>query len=155
MTISEGAEGEQVTFDDVVPMGLFPSSKYDDGQMEVELLTAGFAWFQLLMTGSYLGAASALVERVLLNDQVPESERVRLLVQVEGAMLAAERVALRLDAGDLEPQPRRRHVLARLVPGQEALGRPLGPGRRRTPQGNRRRDPRGGQDDDPPAAVAP
>ncbi|GLW13113.1 hypothetical protein Misp01_82410 [Microtetraspora sp. NBRC 13810] len=31
----------------------------------------------------------------------------------------------------------------------------VGPGRRRTPQGNRRRDPRGGQDHDPPAAVTP
>lgn len=31
-------------------------------------------------------------------------------------------------AGDLEPQPRRRHLLARLVPDQEALGRPVGPG---------------------------
>jgi hypothetical protein len=57
------------------------------------LLTAGFVWFQLLMTGSYLGAASALVERVLLNNRVPESERVRLLVEAEGAMLAAEGVA--------------------------------------------------------------
>ncbi|MEU6717876.1 hypothetical protein ABZ897_40960 [Nonomuraea sp. NPDC046802] len=51
------------------------------------------------MTGSYLGAASALVERVLLDDRVPESERVRLLVEVEGAMLAAEGVARRIDDG--------------------------------------------------------
>ncbi|WP_236051970.1 tyrosine-type recombinase/integrase [Nonomuraea cypriaca] len=46
-------------------------------------------------------------------------------------------------AGDLEPQPCRRHLLADLVPDQEALGRPVGPGRGRTPQGERRRDPPG------------
>ncbi|KUN94029.1 hypothetical protein AQJ67_37315 [Streptomyces caeruleatus] len=51
------------------------------------------------MTGSYLGAASALVERVLLNDRVPDSERVRLLVETEGAMTAAEGVARRIDDG--------------------------------------------------------
>ncbi|MEU5865318.1 hypothetical protein ABZ815_29410 [Nonomuraea sp. NPDC047529] len=69
-----------------------------DGQLHV-LLTASFAWYQLLMTGSRLGAASALVERVLLDDRVPESERVRLMVETEGAMSAAEAVACRIDAG--------------------------------------------------------
>lgn len=51
------------------------------------------------MTGSYLGAVSALVERVPLDDRVPESERVGLLVEVEGAMSAAESVARRIDDG--------------------------------------------------------
>ncbi|MGW6504131.1 hypothetical protein [Nonomuraea angiospora] len=65
------------------------------------MLTAGFAWFQLLMTGSYLGAAGALVERVLLNNRVPESERIGLLVEAEGAMAAAEGVARRIDDGGI------------------------------------------------------
>ncbi|MER6945929.1 acyl-CoA dehydrogenase family protein [Nonomuraea sp. NPDC000554] len=94
-----GAESEQVTLDDVlVAPELLVRTSALDGQLDV-LLTAGFAWFQLLMTGSYLGAASALVERVLLDNRVPESERVGLLVEAEGAMSAAEGVARRIDDG--------------------------------------------------------
>ncbi|MET7339243.1 acyl-CoA dehydrogenase family protein [Nonomuraea sp. NPDC005650] len=94
-----GAEGEQVTLDDVeVPPELLVRPSAPDGQLDV-LLTAGFAWYQLLMTGSYLGAAGALVERVLLDNQAPESERVRLLVEIEGAMSAAEGIARQIDDG--------------------------------------------------------
>ncbi|MCG5213798.1 acyl-CoA dehydrogenase family protein [Streptosporangium soli] len=94
-----GAEGELVTFHDVNRRDglLVPLSAKGQANQK---LTAGFAWFQVLMTGSYLGAASALVERALLNDQVPESERVRLLVETELAMSTAEGVAGRIDAGD-------------------------------------------------------
>ncbi|MEV6039117.1 hypothetical protein AB0L65_48800 [Nonomuraea sp. NPDC052116] len=84
-----GVDSEQVTLDDVlVPPELLVQASAPDGRPEV-MLAAGFAWFQLLMTGGYLGAASALVERVLLDNRVPESERVRLLVEAEGVMSAA------------------------------------------------------------------
>ncbi|MDX2939025.1 acyl-CoA dehydrogenase [Streptomyces ipomoeae] len=97
-----GAGNEQVTLDDVqVPPEMLVRTADRDGQLDV-LLTAGFAWYQLLMTGSYLGAAGALVERVLLNDRVPESERVRLLVETEGAMSAAEGLARRIDDDKLD-----------------------------------------------------
>ncbi|WP_328829333.1 acyl-CoA/acyl-ACP dehydrogenase [Streptomyces sp. NBC_00252] len=94
-----GAESDQVTLTDVlVPPELLVRTSGLDGCLD-ELQTAGLVWFELLMTGSYLGVASALVERVLLNERVPESERVRLLVEAEGAMAAAEGVARRLDEG--------------------------------------------------------
>ncbi|MDP9869075.1 MULTISPECIES: hypothetical protein [Streptosporangium] len=94
-----GAESEQVTLDDVLlPPELLVRASALDGQLDV-LLSAGFAWYQLLMTGSHLGAASALVERVLLDERLPESERVPLLVETEGAMSAAEGLARRIDDG--------------------------------------------------------
>ncbi|MGW3365008.1 hypothetical protein ACWDOR_18900 [Streptosporangium canum] len=94
-----GADSEQVTLDDVeVPPEMLVRASDLDGRLDV-LLSAGFAWFQLLMTGSYLGAAGALVERVLLDNRVPESERVQLLVEAEGAMSAAEGLARRIDDG--------------------------------------------------------
>ncbi|MFI7131487.1 hypothetical protein ACIBQ1_37825 [Nonomuraea sp. NPDC050153] len=100
VSVSEaGAESDQVTLDNVlVPPELLVRTSDSDGRLDV-LLTAGFAWFQLLMTGSHLGAAGALVERVLLDHRVPESERVGLLVEAEGAMSAAEGVARRIDDG--------------------------------------------------------
>ncbi|MGW7569212.1 acyl-CoA dehydrogenase [Streptomyces tendae] len=98
-----GAESEQVTLTDVlVPPELLLRTGTTSGEQLDELQTAGLIWFQTLMTGSYLGAASALVERVLLNDRIPEHERVRLFVETEAAMATAEGVARRVDAGDLD-----------------------------------------------------
>ncbi|QOV39866.1 acyl-CoA/acyl-ACP dehydrogenase [Streptomyces ferrugineus] len=101
-TFLAGAESEQVTLTDVVvpPELLLRTAATAQGGID-ELQTAGLIWFQLLMTGSYLGAASALVERVLLNDRIPEHERVRLFVETEAAAAAAEGLARRVDDGDL------------------------------------------------------
>ncbi|MEV6960591.1 acyl-CoA dehydrogenase family protein [Streptomyces sp. NPDC051207] len=97
-----GAESEQVTLTDVrVPPELLLRTSAPAGQRLDELQTAGLIWFQVLMTGSYLGAASALVERVLLNDRVPEHDRVRLYVETEAAATMVEAVARRVDDGDL------------------------------------------------------
>ncbi|AWW40835.1 acyl-CoA dehydrogenase family protein [Streptomyces cadmiisoli] len=97
-----GAESEQVTLTDVVvPPELLLRTSTPAGQRLDELQTAGLIWFQVLMTGSYLGAAGALVERVLLNDRIPEHERVQLYVESEAAATAAEGVARRIDDGDL------------------------------------------------------
>jgi alkylation response protein AidB-like acyl-CoA dehydrogenase len=102
-TFLAGAESEQVTLTDVlVPQDLVLRTSSASGESLDELQTAGLIWFQVLMTGSYLGAASALVERVLLNDRIPESERVRLYVETESAMATAEGVARRVDAGELD-----------------------------------------------------
>ncbi|WP_151475956.1 acyl-CoA dehydrogenase family protein [Streptomyces albicerus] len=93
-----GAESDQVTLDDVlVPPELLVRTASPAGARLDEVQTVGLVWFELLMTGSYLGAASALVERVLLNDRVPEAERVRLLVEIEGVTAAVEGLARRVD----------------------------------------------------------
>ncbi|NED04866.1 acyl-CoA dehydrogenase, partial [Streptomyces sp. SID6648] len=90
-TFLAGAESEQVTLTDVlVPPELVLRTATASGDRLDELQTAGLVWFQVLMTGSYLGAASALVERVLLNERIPEHERVRLFVETETAMATAE-----------------------------------------------------------------
>ncbi|WP_260463222.1 acyl-CoA dehydrogenase [Streptomyces sp. TRM72054] len=95
-----GAESEQVTLDGVlVPPDLLVRTACPPGERLDAVQTLGLVWFELLMTGSYLGAASALVERVLLNDRVPESERVALLVAVESAAASVEGLARRVDRG--------------------------------------------------------
>ncbi|MFF4836293.1 acyl-CoA dehydrogenase [Streptomyces sp. NPDC001315] len=95
-----GAESDQVTLDNVlVPPELMVRTACPAGARLDEVQTIGLVWFELLMTGSYLGAASALVERVLLNDRVPDAERIGLLVAAEGAMAAVEGLARRVDDG--------------------------------------------------------
>ncbi|MER6346428.1 acyl-CoA dehydrogenase family protein [Streptomyces sp. NPDC001595] len=102
-TFLAGAESEQVTLTDVlVPPELLLRTAAPAGKQLDDLQTAGLIWFQVLMTGSYLGAAGALVERVLLNDRIPEHERVRLYVETEAAAATAEGVARRVDDGDLD-----------------------------------------------------
>jgi alkylation response protein AidB-like acyl-CoA dehydrogenase len=60
----------------------------------------GSLWFELLITASYLGIASALVERVLLSEKGGADDRVSLATEVEGAMAALEGVARAMLAGE-------------------------------------------------------
>lgn len=54
---------------------------------------SGFLWFELLVTASYLGVASALVERVLRGNRGSALERTTLGIELEGAMAALEGIA--------------------------------------------------------------
>lgn len=89
-----GAESDQVTIDNVlVPANLVVRTEVPEGEHLDDIQTAAFVWFELLMMGAYLGAASALVERVVASDHIADSERMRLVTGVEGAMSAVENVA--------------------------------------------------------------
>ncbi len=60
----------------------------------------GFLWFELLVSASYLGVASALVERVLQSKRGNAAERMQLVIDTEGAMAALEGVARSMQTGD-------------------------------------------------------
>ncbi len=61
---------------------------------QLDLIQArGFLWFELLISGSYLGVATALAERCLEARKGNPSERVSLVTELEGAMAALEGVA--------------------------------------------------------------
>jgi alkylation response protein AidB-like acyl-CoA dehydrogenase len=128
-----GAESEQVTVDDVfVPDELLVRTEVPEGHSLDALQVAGFLWFELLMSASYLGAASTLVERVLVNERIPASERTRLVAELEAAMAGLENVARqmpqsqrdqRLLADCLFVRYAVQDALARVVPRTvEALG---------------------------------
>lgn len=53
----------------------------------------GFLWFELLIAASYLGVASALVERVILGARGHHGDRTLLAIEVESAMAALEGAA--------------------------------------------------------------
>ena len=54
---------------------------------------SGFLWFELLVTASYLGVASALVERVLCGKRGSALEQTMLGIELEGGMAALEGIA--------------------------------------------------------------
>jgi alkylation response protein AidB-like acyl-CoA dehydrogenase len=51
-----------------------------------DIQTLGLVWFQLLISATYVGIASALAERVFLRRRIAPAEAARLAILLEGAM---------------------------------------------------------------------
>lgn len=62
-------------------------------------ISKAFLWFELFVSACYLGAASALVERVFAAKKGCPVERLSLSIEVEGSMAALEGVAHTLVQG--------------------------------------------------------
>jgi alkylation response protein AidB-like acyl-CoA dehydrogenase len=91
-TVLAGAESDEVALNDVRIADeqiFFP--EVEEGLDTVE--AGGFLWFELIVSASYLGVASALVERVIQAGRGTAEERTQLAVETEGAMTALEGVA--------------------------------------------------------------
>ena len=93
-----GAESEAVTLTDVHVPDDFVFVIDDDSVLDpVEV--AGYIWFQMALTSTYLGMVSRLVERVLQSGKGPVEERGMLVAQVEAQMAAVDGIALGLSHG--------------------------------------------------------
>jgi len=98
-TVLGGAESEEVVLTNVQISDeqlFFPEVEETLDAVEA----GGFLWFELLVSASYLGVASALVERVLAQKRGDAPERVQLAIEAEGAMSALEGVARSMQTGD-------------------------------------------------------
>ncbi|MCX4690684.1 acyl-CoA/acyl-ACP dehydrogenase [Kitasatospora purpeofusca] len=118
-----GAESHAVVLESVaVPEDLLVRIDPEtEGRMDA-LQTAGFIWFELLMTASYLGAASALAEQVLREANASSEAQAAVLCELESAMGAVEGVALRT-AGDLAGDDALVATLICRYTAQGAIGR--------------------------------
>lgn len=97
--ILTGAESDELVFNDILlPEALVAkTSEYDpDGRYQV----AGLIWFETLITASYLGIGSALVERAIATGKGDPVTRARLAGELEAAMTALEGIALTIMDGD-------------------------------------------------------
>ncbi|MEU1409949.1 acyl-CoA dehydrogenase family protein [Streptomyces sp. NPDC005728] len=92
-SVLAGAESDEVVLSDVSldPRMVVMTDAADDQLDRVHLI--GFLWFELLMTASYLGVASGLVERVLEQGKGTAVERAAMATELRAAMLALESVA--------------------------------------------------------------
>jgi alkylation response protein AidB-like acyl-CoA dehydrogenase len=70
----------------------------DPGRLD-DLQTAGFVWFELLITAVYIGVASALVARVLERKRGSASDRAALSIKIESAVAMNEGTARALAGG--------------------------------------------------------
>jgi alkylation response protein AidB-like acyl-CoA dehydrogenase len=94
-----GAESDQVTLHDVlVPEALvfWPA----DGETMDPVQARGFVWFELLVSASYLGAASRLADRVVEQGRGTDEDRALLAVELQSAAAALEHVAGAAGAGE-------------------------------------------------------
>jgi len=91
-TALAGAESDQVTLTDVfVPEALifYPQ----DGESMDPIQARGFVWFELLVSASYLGAATNLAERVIARGRGSDEDRAGLAIELETMAAALEQVA--------------------------------------------------------------
>ncbi|GAB2819316.1 acyl-CoA dehydrogenase family protein [Streptomyces daliensis] len=106
-----GAESDEVRLTEVYveEAQVMRTEPGEKGELD-ELQTVGLLWFELLITASYLGVASALAERVLAAARGTDTERAQLLTRLETATLLTEGTARMIASGAV---------------GDEALGKAL------------------------------
>ena len=91
-TALAAAESDQVTLNEVfVPEALifYP----DDGESMDPVQARGFIWFELLISASYLGAATGLAERVIARGKGADEDRAALAIELETMAAALEQAA--------------------------------------------------------------
>jgi alkylation response protein AidB-like acyl-CoA dehydrogenase len=87
-----GAESDAVVLEGVrLPADLVLLNHVDDPEGRHEM--TGFLWFGLLISATYVGAASALCARLLAADKGDPEGYVRCACELESAMAALEAVA--------------------------------------------------------------
>jgi alkylation response protein AidB-like acyl-CoA dehydrogenase len=90
-----GAESDEVVLDDVLVPDSLIVYKGNASRLDA-VQEKGLAWFELLISATYLGIASALVERVLTAQKGTPAERVQLAIETESVMAALEGLAREL-----------------------------------------------------------
>lgn len=120
-----GAESDEVVLSDAeVPADLLVRTDVTaDGELD-RINTVGFVWFEALMTASYLGAASALVERTLANTRTAPAVRAQAVTAVESVALMLEGLAVDTAGGPIGEDVLARALVCRYA-AQDAISRVL------------------------------
>lgn len=98
-----GAESDEVRLDDVfvtdarilVPPG-------DRADELSELQQVGMIWFEMIVSATYVGIASALVDRVLVRGRGAPADRAALATRIEAAAALTEGLARRVSDGEVD-----------------------------------------------------
>jgi alkylation response protein AidB-like acyl-CoA dehydrogenase len=115
------AESDEVRLSDVhVPQDLVIRTVPDDPDRLDDLQTAGFVWFEMLISSVYVGAASALVERALKRGRGSVTDRAGASIQLEAAVGLLEGMARAVRDGVSGDEAVAQVLLARFA-AQQAL----------------------------------
>jgi alkylation response protein AidB-like acyl-CoA dehydrogenase len=91
-TVLAAAESDQVTLTDVFVPDALIFYPHDGAQMD-PIQARGFVWFELLVSASYLGAATNLAERAITRGRGTDQDRAGLAIDLETAAAALEHIA--------------------------------------------------------------
>jgi alkylation response protein AidB-like acyl-CoA dehydrogenase len=117
-----GAESDEVRLTDVfIDQQLMMPAKLGADRELDELQTIGFIWFELLISSSYLGMASALVERVLARGRGSITERAALISRLETAALLLEGIGRMIMDDEMSNDALAKTLIARYA-AQDAIG---------------------------------
>lgn len=95
-SVLAGAQSEAVTLSDVpVDPDLVVAVDNADA-----VQTASFLWFELLITASYIGMASSLVDRAIAAECGDPTLRAAMVADLESAMASLSAVANRMEQGE-------------------------------------------------------
>jgi alkylation response protein AidB-like acyl-CoA dehydrogenase len=95
-SVLAGAQSEAVTLSDVPIASDLMVAIDNAGAVQ----TASFLWFELLITASYIGMASALVEQVIAEERGDPALRIAMVADLESAIASLTAVAHRMEQGD-------------------------------------------------------
>ncbi len=117
------AESDEVRLTDVFVSEelVIRTSPEDPGRLD-DLQSAGFIWFELLISAGYVGAATLLAERVLERQRGAATERADLAVCVDAAFALLEGTARAVITG-LDGEQAVAQVLTARYAVQELLSR--------------------------------
>jgi len=104
-----GAESDMVVLKDVKLEDRLVYPLADDGDVESAQIS-GFLWFEILLSATYLGVATALARMAIDSKKGTSSDRVRLGIEIEGAAAALEGIARSMMA-----KPRGKDELGRML----------------------------------------
>jgi alkylation response protein AidB-like acyl-CoA dehydrogenase len=104
-----GAESDKVILRNVELEDRLVYPLSDDGDIESAQIS-GFLWFEILLTATYLGVASALVERAIKSNKGTAITKTQLGIEIEGAAAALEGIAR-----SMMVNPRDKSELARML----------------------------------------
>lgn len=122
-SVLTGAESDELVLDDVIVEDqLMVPLEPEEDREGLDLQTVGLIWFTVLISGVYVGAASALVERLIVGERATPGLRTQVVTELEGAMLALERAASDLDEGREDNDALARALVARYTT-QDAIRR--------------------------------
>ncbi len=109
-----GAESDEIQLTDVlVHEQLMMRAEMGEGGSLDELQTTGFIWFELLISASYLGMASSLVERVFDSGRGSITSRAELGMKLEIAAGLLDGVARLLRDGESDNDTLAKCLIAR------------------------------------------
>jgi alkylation response protein AidB-like acyl-CoA dehydrogenase len=122
--VLSGAQSDAVTLSDVaVEEDLVITMGSADAPVLDEIQVAGFLWFELLISASYLGMASALAERVLQEERGEPGDRVGVAGALEAAMAGLEGVALQMNDESVSREDLLTRALVCRYATQDAINR--------------------------------